>query len=99
MDALEECHSQLAKLLGSGAEPIDVLRCAEKHRTYWRPEHIRVLLLAESHVYTTSSELDRRVALPGSMGTEVPRGFVRLVYCLGYGENGLLNRPIAAPPN
>jgi hypothetical protein len=99
VEALEECHRQLAKLLGSGAEPVEVLRCAEEHRAYWRPEHIRVLLLAESHVYTPSSELNRRVGVPGPMGAEVPEGFVRLVYCLGYGENGLLNRPIATPRN
>lgn len=99
MEALEECHRQLARILGVGAEPIEVLRRAEEHRAYWRPKHVRVLLLAESHVYTTASELDRRVVLPAFIGTEPPNGFVRLVYCLGYGENGLLDRPIATPPN
>ncbi len=29
----------------------------------------------------------------------LPRGFVRLVYSLGYGENEWLDSPIAAPPN
>jgi hypothetical protein len=93
-DALVECHRRLARLLGPDAEPIEVLRCAEEHRAYWRPDHVRVILLAESHVYTTISELDRRVILPRSMGTDIPRGFVRLVYCLGYGENNLLSQPI-----
>lgn len=31
--------------------------------------------------------------------SDVPRGFVRLVYCLGYGENWLLNHPINNPSN
>lgn len=99
MDALEECHSRLAKLLGPGAEPIEVLRCAEDHRTYWRPNHVRVLLLAESHVFTTTSELERRVILPNMPGNDIPRRFVRLVYCLGYGENSLLDHPIDNPRN
>jgi len=99
MDALEECHSRLVRLIGSSAEPIEVLQCAEEHRAYWRPERVRVVLLAESHVYTETSELDRRVVLPSFMGIDVPRGFVRLVYCLGYGENSLLDLPIFIPAN
>ena len=99
MNALEECHKQLARLLGSDAEPLEVLRRTEEHRAYWRPEHVRVLLLAESHVHTTPSELARRIVLPDSIGRDVPRGFVRLVYCLGYGENHLLDRPIADSKN
>jgi hypothetical protein len=99
MNALEECHSRLANLLGSDAEPIEVLRCAEEHRAYWRPERVRVILLAESHVYTTALELEHRVVLPNFMGNGIPRGFVRLVYCLGYGENGLLDQPIILPRN
>jgi hypothetical protein len=58
-----------------------------------------VILLAESHVYTTSEELMRTISLPSSAPGDLPRGFVRLVYCLGYGENRLLNRPIEEPPN
>jgi hypothetical protein len=94
MGALEECHSRLVKLIGSSAEPIEVLQCAEEHRAYWRPERVRVVLLAESHVYTKASELERRVILPSFMRTDVPQRFVRLVYCLGYGENSLLDQPI-----
>lgn len=99
MDALAECHSQLVRLIGSSAEPIEVLQCAEEHRAYWRPERVRVVLLAESHVYTETSELERRVVLPSLIRTDVPQGFVRLVYCLGYGENSLLNVPIFFPRN
>jgi hypothetical protein len=99
MDALEDCHRQLGKLLGPGAEPIEVLRRAEEHRAYWRPERVRVILLAESHVYTTAAELERKVVLPEGIESDVPRGFVRLVYCLGYGENRLLDRPIITPQN
>ncbi|MEA2576388.1 MAG: hypothetical protein QOH93_3686 [Chloroflexia bacterium] len=98
-DALEECHIRLGKLIGPGAEPIEVMRCAEEHRAYWRPERVRVVLLAESHVYTTAEELQRRVVLPDGFQENIPGGFVRLVYCLGYGENRLLDQPIIFPKN
>jgi hypothetical protein len=99
MDTILECHSRLAALLGSDAEPLDVLRRAEEHRSYWRPERVKVVLLAESHVYTTPEELARTISLPTSAPVDLPRGFVRLVYCLGYGENRLLNRSIESPAN
>ncbi|OFW34086.1 MAG: hypothetical protein A3J28_15945 [Acidobacteria bacterium RIFCSPLOWO2_12_FULL_60_22] len=99
MDTVLECHGRLAAVLGSGAESVDVLRRAEEHRWYWRPEQVKVVLLAESHVYTTPEELARTIALPASAPPDLPRGFVRLVYCLGYGENRLLNRPIESPAN
>jgi len=60
---------------------------------------VKVILLAESHVYTTPEELARTIKLPDPAPPDVPSGFVRLVYCLGYGENWLLNRPIESPPN
>jgi hypothetical protein len=99
MDTVLECHSRLAGLLGAGAESVDVLRRAEEHRSYWRPERVKVVLLAESHVYTTTEELTRTISLPTSAPADLPRGFVRLVYCLGYGENRLLNRSIDSPAN
>lgn len=99
MDTVLECHDRLAPLLGSGAESLAVLRRAEEHRLYWRPQRVRVVLLAESHVYTTPDELARTIALPTAAPPDLPRGFVRLVYCLGYGENRLLNRPIESPAN
>lgn len=98
-DTLFVCHERLAKLLGSNVEGVEVLRRADEHRAYWRPEHVRVVLLAESHVFTTPQELALTIASPPTAPPDLPRGFVRLVYCLGYGENHLLNRPIQVPIN
>jgi hypothetical protein len=39
------------------------------------------------------------VVLPEHVQEDVPGGFVRLVYCLGYGENRLLDQPITSPKN
>jgi hypothetical protein len=94
MNALEKCHNRLTGLLGPSVESLKVFECADAHRVYWRPTRVRILLLAESHVYTTTSELDYQIDSHNLVDTNIPRAFVRLVYCLGYGENDLLNKPI-----
>ena len=96
---LREGHTRLAGILGEGIEPVEVFARAEEHRSYWRPEESRVVLLAESHVFTDSAEL-RRMLLPfPGLPADAPRGFVRLVYSLGYGENDQLDQPILSPRN
>lgn len=100
MDNLFICHQQLREVVGRGSESFEVVRCTEAHRAYWRPHRVRVMLLAESHVFTSSDDLTRRVCrFPEgkSIPTDMPADFVRLVYCLGYGENGLLDQPIDSP--
>jgi hypothetical protein len=51
------------------------------------------LLLAESHVFTTEEELAVRVQAD-QLPRACPREFVRFVYCLGYGEQGILSTPV-----
>ena len=99
MASLSDAHSVLASILGPSAEPLDVLRVADAHRSYWKPHRPRVVLLAESHVYTDASELTRYLRSGLSVPDDIPREFVRLVYCLGYGENEILDRPIGSPRN
>jgi hypothetical protein len=80
-------------------EPFEALERAEAHRAFWRPADVRVVLLAESHVFTSAADLERCIVrLPGGPAG-IPTGFVRLVYCLGYGENDILDRRISEPPN
>src|SRR5271166_1129220 len=92
---LRAAHGRLAGILGDAAEPFEVLERVEQHRVYWRPLKPSVVLLAESHVYTTADELRRSLRPTVELPKGVPRGFVRLVYCLGYGENELLDERIA----
>jgi hypothetical protein len=94
-----EAHAQLAGILGGGIESVEVFARAEEHRTFWRAERSRVVLLAESHVFTDQRELQRTLLPFPGLPVDVPRGFVRLVYSLGYGENEQLDRPILAPRN
>src|SRR5258708_33983740 len=48
----------------------------------WRPDRVRIVLLAESHVWTSREETLSRVVQPDGVQT----GFARFVYCLGGGE-------------
>ncbi|MGA2261725.1 MAG: hypothetical protein ABSH28_09840 [Acidobacteriota bacterium] len=98
---LAECHERLANIpdLGPMSEPLSVLEMVERHRVFWRPSTVRVILLAESHVYTSAEELNYKIQKPYCQPNGFPNGFVRLVYCLGYGENGILSRPISTPRN
>lgn len=57
------------------------------HRNFWKPPAVRTMLLAESHVYTTESENSFRIDYPKELNQyNLPQNFVRLVYCLAYGE-------------
>jgi hypothetical protein len=97
-DTLAEAHRRIGSILPE-VEPFESLERAEAHREFWRPDRVKVLLLAESHVFTSAQDLERRVVrLPGAP-PGIPSGFVRLVYCLGYGEGRILDRPILEPAN
>jgi hypothetical protein len=52
----------------------------------WRPPTPRLVLVAESHVFTTL--LDLAVTYQNPSGAiHAPSNYVRLVYCLAYGES------------
>ena len=77
---------------GLPLEPEGVGIAVERHRWAWKPEHVRVLLIAESHVYTSDEDFRprvRRESLPPE-ARHAPADYVRLVYCLGYGESSVL---------
>lgn len=60
----------------------------EAHRWAWKPKQLRLLLIAESHVYTRMEELafDYGDVRHFPSDLDVPSRYVRLIYCLGYGE-------------
>lgn len=76
------------------AEPPEAALAAEACRQAWRPEPLRVLLLAESHIATSAADLTYRVDLPAALDWPGPRKFVRHLYCAGYGEPELLEGPL-----
>lgn len=87
----EEWAAAAAAALGATPESAEYLRRVEKWRAAWRPERVRVLLVAESHVAEQPGDLHISVSVPTALGAPpgLPEGFCRLVYCLGYGEDAL----------
>jgi hypothetical protein len=87
----------------SRPEPYEAALAAERLRDYWKPSEVKLILVAESHLYTDADDLVCRIdpaALPVPL-PGCPSEYVRLVYCLGYGENSVLvaNRiPAAVNP-
>ena len=76
--------------LKAGAEPESraYINAVRDWRLVWRPARVLKLLVAESHVAEHPGDDRVRVAAaPFFAG--VPDLFVRLVYCLGYGESWL----------
>jgi hypothetical protein len=89
--SLEQCYQQI-KDLDSNIDSLDVVREVERYRQFWRPDRVRVVLLAESHVRTSLEDFAHHWSYQAD---RVYKGnFVRFVYCLGYGERDLV--PIAS---
>jgi hypothetical protein len=74
------------------AECLDVAEEVERLRLAWRPKQVRVLLLAESHVWTSREQTRSRVTQSDCVET----GFARFVYCIGNGEPQLV-KPQVTP--
>lgn len=93
---LETCYRRLSSMAGVTLDSWSVVRTVEAYRRWWRPPVVRVVLLAESHVFTNDGDHAARVQglerwLPGC-----PDHFVRFIYCLGYGENQILSSAVSS---
>ena len=92
--SLEKTYSKIKELIGNRLEfeSFQVVNSVDEHRNFWKPDKIKVLLLAESHVFTRDSEHDNTMRYYGFPELkECPTGYVKLVYCLGYGEKDIVN--------
>jgi hypothetical protein len=96
--ALQQCYERLKKVVNGPLESFEIVREVQKYREYWKPDNVKLVLLAESHVFTTEEELQSEVDTSALDLQDYPNRFVRFVYCLGYGENSLLNQTIANNP-
>jgi hypothetical protein len=94
MNSLVECFKSIREILGESRESIEVVRRVQNHREFWKPRKVKVILLAESHVYTTKEESNIQLNLKLIGLPNYPRNYIRLVYCLGYGENNLVTDKI-----
>lgn len=90
MQALRDTYKKIEEKLGSAIEPLESVELVEAYRRYFKPDNVRIVLLAESHVFT--HDTDRQIStspLPDLAG--YPDRYARFVYCLGYGERSLTN--------
>jgi soluble P-type ATPase len=90
---LESTYQNIKTKYGNNweLEPFSIVKTVNDHREYWKPKNVNIILLAESHVYTTVS--DHNITMNYDDFTQLngcPRNYVRLVYCLGYGEQKLV---------
>jgi hypothetical protein len=77
-------------------DSLDVAKQVEQYRRFWKPEQAKVVLLAESHVFTTDEEFAsecNKFALSNFI-QNYPTHYVRFVYCLGYGEPDILSKQL-----
>src|SRR6266487_7163851 len=88
--SLASCYEGLVKMRYD-IDSYDTVEEVERHRRFWRPDKVRVVLLAESHVRTDEEDFNHRWSY-GS-GPVYQGKFVRFVYCLAYGERKLVQIP------
>ena len=86
--ALFNCYQKIHSILGNNSEPYESVDLIEQFRQYWRPEKVNIILLAESHVFTSNT--DRNFNLKDNFSLkDYPDSYAKFVYCLAYGEETL----------
>jgi|WetSurMetagenome_2_1015567.scaffolds.fasta_scaffold161498_1 hypothetical protein len=88
--------SQVLKFHGIEPEPLQTAFMVEEHRWFWKPKEVKFILVAESHVRTSETDVKALIdpnRLPRNMPKDSPQNFVKLVYCMGYGAPTVLYRP------
>jgi hypothetical protein len=84
------------KSAGIVPEPLETALIVEEYRWFWKPEAVNFVLVAESHVHASSEEIQVKIRperLPSSYPKNGPLNFVKIVYCLGYGDDSVLDFP------
>lgn len=95
-ESIEKTYDLIQRSLpfNTRIDSLEVVKQVEKYRQFWKPKKTNVVLLAESHVYTDEKDFGMMCdkGFLHSVIRDYPIRFVRFVYCLGYGENELLDR-------
>jgi hypothetical protein len=98
---LGQTHSEGCRTLQQARftpEDVEIAIEVERHRWYWKPKQPKLVLLAESHVLTTEQDMafrtdESKIRSYLRLNASLPPGhFVRLVYCLAYGESELFSQ-------
>lgn len=84
---LKSTYEEIQKIF-KNIESFESVKLVEEYRQYWKPEKVKTILLAESHVFT--DENDMNIQLKNiNMLKDYPKQYSKFVYCLGYGEKNL----------
>lgn len=85
---IKSCYLAIKNITQGSIESFESVNLVEKYRQYWRPIKINVILLAESHVFTSVSDL--KYSLPEVTRLKgYPNKYAKFVYCLAYGEQSM----------
>jgi len=95
MERLCFAHAALKRFLPQG-DCVSV-QVAKKYYDYFKPDNVKVILLAESYAYTDDENVSKIGPIIGYEKVPLcqykgPREFVALVYCLAYGEEGIMEK-------
>ena len=86
--SLFNCYQKIQSIIGNDYESFESVDLIEQYRQYWRPGKVNIVLLAESHVFTSSE--DRNFKLNDNLSLkDYPDCYAKFVYCLAYGEKTL----------
>ena len=85
-----------SKLYKFDVEPTEIIYNVYLLRKFWKPKKIKILLLAESHVWTELKEYKTTINNISNLNLDenYPTNYSKFVYCLGYGENHILKKKI-----
>ena len=89
---LFNCYQKVHSILDDESESFESVDLIEHYRQYWRPEKVNVILLAESHVFTSDTDRSfKLVDVKDDVTThkDYPKSYAKFVYCLAYGEETL----------
>jgi len=85
--ALETTYNEIRGIF-KNIESFSSVELVERYRKFFKPKDVKVILLAESHLFTTLEEM--KIELPDIDTLEnYPKQYSKFVYCLAYGEKNL----------
>ena len=85
--ALEATYNEIKDIF-ENIESFSSIELVEKYRKFWKPKDVKVILLAESHVFTTLEEMEIKLPYIDAL-EDYPKQYSKFVYCLAYGEKNL----------
>jgi len=98
-DSLKKCYDGLKGIVGDDIESFEVVNAVDKYRQFWKPDDVKVVLLAESHIFTEEDEFKCKLNRSNLNLEDYPKNYVRFVYCLAYGEDELLKNGVCVNGN